>query len=310
MDHIRQFREMSIRRLIAMAFMAIAVVMAVLFGGAAFLFSADMASGGIGVEMVTLGRTLVASIIAVAVFWFLADRLLVARLHDHRSLPARPEFYDFQDLNQPMHWDEMGGKSLIDLSYVVFDTETTGLSPSTGDEIISIAAVRIENGKVDETGAYSRLVNPGCTIPPLSIQFHGITDDMVKGEAPIGEVLPSFREYVGDAVLVAHNAAFDMKFLKLKEVETGIAFPNLVLDTLLISVFLDHESHNHTLDGIAQQMGITIEGRHTALGDAVATAHVFRKMINRLEARGITSLRRVVEASSKIEHVRKMQERF
>ena len=83
-----------------------------------------------------------------------------------------------------------------------------------------------------------------------------------------------------------------------------------MLDTLLISVFLDHESHNHTLDGIAQQMGITIEGRHTALGDAVATAKVFVKMLTRMEGRGITSLRRVVEASSKIEHVRKMQERF
>ena len=294
---------MSVRRIFALAFGVSVLVAGVLVAAAIWGVS-------LGGPLIALWEALALAGLAAGLFWFLADRLLVARLADRRSLPARPEFYDFQDLNQPMHWDEMEGRALKDLSYVVFDTETTGLYPSKGDEIISIAAVRVRDGEVDEADIYSRLVNPGCVIPKESIKYHGITDDMVAEEDAIAAVLPSFRDYVGDAILVAHNAAFDMKFLKLKEEATGVAFPNLVLDTLLISVFLDHESHNHTLDGIAQQMGITIEGRHTALGDAVATAKVFVKMLGRMEGRGITSLRRVVEASSKIEHVRKMQERF
>lgn len=310
MDRIRKFREMSIRRIVALTFVGAIISMSFLFSITAWLFTSGGTNGGSVVPVALVWGCLGVSVSIALSLWLLADRLLLARRHDHRSLPARPEFYDFQDINQPMHWQEIEGKNLKELSYVVFDTETTGLHPSKGDEIISIAAVRVENGKVDEASAYSRLVNPGGPIAPGSIQFHGITDDMVKDEDRIVDVLPSFRDYVGDAILVAHNAAFDMKFLQLKEHETGIAFTNLVLDTLLISVFLDHESHNHTLDGIAQQMGITIEGRHTALGDSVATAKVFCKMMNRLESRGITSLRRVVDASSKIEHVRKMQERF
>ncbi|MDH5187439.1 MAG: exonuclease domain-containing protein [Rhodospirillaceae bacterium] len=302
MDHIAHFKEMSVRTIVSMAFMAILSVF--ILGMGIVLFFSLYAS--VYVIWALSAVVLVCGVIV----WLWTDRMLAARLHDHRSLPARPEFYDFQDLNQPMHWDEMGGKELKELTYVVFDTETTGLSPSTGDEIISIGAVRISNGEIDEAGAFYRLVNPGMAIPKQSIQYHGITDDMVAKEDHIESVLPSFKEYVGDAILVAHNAAFDMKFLKLKEEKTGIIFPNLVLDTLLISVFLDHESHNHSLDGIAKQMGITIEGRHTALGDAVATAKLLNKMIFRLEARGITSLRRVVEASAKIEHVRKLKEKF
>ena len=309
MDHIPSFREMSIRSIVSLAFFAAGLAL-VLFTASLWFFSHDMTGGELGIGIGLVWTATGASLVSGAILWLMADRLLLARMYDQRSLPARPEFYDFQDLNQPMHWEEIDGKQLKDLNYVVFDTETTGLRPSDGDEIISIAAVRVSNGVIDEADAYTRLVNPGMEIPKESMKYHGITDEMVQDEDLIADVLPSFKEFVGDAILVAHNAAFDMKFLKLKEDETGVAFPNLVLDTLLLSVFLDHESHNHSLDGIAQQMGITIEGRHTALGDAVATAKVFNKMIARLEARAITSLRRVVEASAKIEHVRKLKEKF
>lgn len=310
MDRLRQFKEMSTRRIVALAFAGAVLWTAFLFGLAAWLSPLQLAAGGRGVPVGLIWAALAMAVFAAAILWLMADRLLLARQHDHRSLPARPEFYDFHDLNQPMHWDEIDGKSLGELRYVVFDTETTGLRPSRGDEIISIAAVRVEDGDIDEAGAYSRLVNPGRPIPPASIKFHGITADMVRGEDGIAAVLPSFRDFVGDAILVAHNAAFDMKFLQLKQEATGIVFSNLVLDTLLLSVFLEHESQNHSLDAIAERMGVTVEGRHTALGDSLATARVFGKMLNRLEARGITSLRQVVEASSKIEHVRKLQERF
>ncbi len=101
------------------------------------------------------------------------------------------------------------------------------LEPANG------ADLRIVDGEIRRDGAFTRLVNPGRPIPKQSIRFHGITDEMVRGEAPAAEVLPAFHDFIEDAVLVAHNAAFDMKFLKLKESACGRRFDNLVLDTLL-----------------------------------------------------------------------------
>lgn len=310
MDHIQRFREMSLRQIAALACLGTVVILVIPFGLAIWLFAGELVDGRTGLPLGVAGTAGAIAVGGTGLIWWWADRLFVARLFDHRSLPARPEFFDFQDLNQPMHWAEMDGKALKDLRYVVFDCETTGLAPSKGDEIISIAAVRVENGVVDGTDAFSRLVNPGMPIPKESIKFHGITDDVVADEPAIDAVLPEFKDYVGDAILVAHNAAFDMKFLQLKEEQTGVSFPNIVVDTMLLSVFLEHESENHSLDGITKRMGITIEGRHTALGDSLATAQVLLRMLNRLETRGVTTLRQVIEATAKIEHVRKLRERF
>ncbi|MEK9724076.1 MAG: exonuclease domain-containing protein [Rhodospirillaceae bacterium] len=297
MDHISGIRTMSVRRLVRWAFvLTLAVSLGILFAAGWWLDSRGALDFPTAAALVGL-----VTIVVAAVVWFNLDRLLKAHEWDHRSLPARPEFYDFDDLNQPMHAAEMGGKRLRELTFVVFDTETTGLRPSRGDEIISIAGVKVRDGVMD---------NPGGPIPKDSIQYHGITDDMVADEPGLGAVLPAFKAWVGESILVAHNAAFDMKFLRLKEDSLGIRFDNLVLDTLLLSVFLEHESQNHSLDAIAERMGINIDGRHTALGDSFATAEVLIRMFDMLEARGITTLRQAVDASSKIEHVRKLQEQF
>ena len=101
-----------------------------------------------------------------------------------------------------------------------------------------------------------------------------------------------------------------MKFLSLKEVATGICIDNLVLDTLFLSLFLEHGSQNHSFDAIAERLGIDIEGRHTALGDAIATARVFLRMVEMLEARGVTTLRQGIESARHLEHVRRMAEQF
>jgi DNA polymerase-3 subunit epsilon len=137
-----------------------------------------------------------------------------------------------------MHQDELGGKKLRELTFVMFDTETTGLKPFARNEIIFLAKTKVVDGEVREGDVFTAMVNPGCSIPKASIRLHVITDNIVADESDIRTVIWVFHEWVGDAVLVAHNAAFDMKFLKLKEQATGVVWDNIVLDTLLLSVFL------------------------------------------------------------------------
>ena len=307
---MRFLNEMSVRRAAALLWAGAGIAAILVVGLAALVWPEPLADGGTGVPVDILWIALAALATALTGLWFAGDRFILARRHDRRNLPARPEFHGGRSLERPSHADELDGRTLAELRYVVFDTETTGLRPSDGDEIISIAAVRCCRGEIDETGAFSRLVNPGRPIPRASIRFHGITDETVAGEPPIGDVLPAFRTYVGDAVLVAHNADFDMTFLRLKEAETGIEFANAVLDTLLISVFLDPVSQNHSLDAIAERLGVAVEGRHTAIGDSIVTARVFGKLLPRLEARGIVTLGQALDASARVRRQRGIDHKY
>jgi len=220
------------------------------------------------------------------------------------SLENRPEFYDFDLFNQPGQIPDLDNLRLTQLRYTVFDTETTGLNPSGGDEIISVGALRIINNRLLYEEYFDQLVNPQRPLPHESIRFHGIQPEMLEGQPTIEKVLPQFQRFAEGTVLVAHNAAFDMRMLQIKEASTGIRFINPVLDTLLLSA-VAHPSHtDHNIENIAQRLGIRVVGRHTALGDAIATAEIFIKLIPLLKQKGIRTLKEARLASQKSYYAR------
>ena len=217
---------------------------------------------------------------------------------EERHVTGRPEYYDF-DLFKFEDKSIDLDRKLSDLTYTVFDTETTGLEPSNGDEIIQVGAARIVNGRLLRQETFDQLVDPEIPLKPEGIPIHGITEDMVRGQPNIDLVLPAFHEFCEDTVLIAHNAAFDMRFLQLKEERTGIRFTQPVLDTLLLSAVVHPNQESHKLDVILERLGITIGTRHNALEDALATGEVFLKLVKLLEDQGIVTVRQALEASEK-----------
>lgn len=210
---------------------------------------------------------------------------------------SRPVFYDFDLFAHRDTGQALEDRPLASLSFTIFDTETTGLDPSGGDEILQIGAVRMVNGKLLRGERFDQLVDPRRSIPPASIPIHGITPERVRGQPTIEQVLPAFHRYAHDTVLVAHNAAFDMRFLQLKESSTGLRFDQPVLDTLLLSAVLHPQQESHRLEAIAERLGVRVVGRHTALGDAQVTAEVFQKLVPLLADRGIHTLGQALAAS-------------
>jgi DNA polymerase-3 subunit epsilon len=217
---------------------------------------------------------------------------------------SRPEYYDFDLFHQPGQNPELDNRSLANLSFTVFDTETTGLSPSEGDEIVSLGAVRIVNSRLLEHEVFEQLIDPGRPMSGKAAEITGIDDAMLAGQPAIDRVLPAFHQFAEDTVLVAHNAAFDMRFLQLKEAATGIRFTQPVLDTLLLSVLIHPSLEGHGLEAIAERLGVNVIGRHTALGDAIVTGQVFLRLVPLLAERGIRTLKEAREASQSTYYAR------
>ncbi len=234
-------------------------------------------------------------------------RLLLPRAtpeQDASSLAARnesadrPEYYDFDLFDRPMGQVDLD-QPLSELVYTVFDTETTGLEPANGDEIIQIGALRIVNGRLLHQEHFDQLVDPRCHLKAASIAIHGITDSMLLGQPTIDLVLPAFHDFCADTVLVGHNVAFDMRFLELKEAALGVRFDQPVLDTLLLSAVAHPNQQSHSLEAIMQRLGIQMEQRHNALADATATAQVFMRLLPALAEQGVVTLRQALAASQK-----------
>ncbi|MFV0333103.1 MAG: exonuclease domain-containing protein [Tropicimonas sp.] len=209
----------------------------------------------------------------------------------------RSAVYDF-DLMDRMPGGRLAETPLRDLTCVVFDTETTGLLPSSGDEIVQIAALRLRGGRRIPGEAFETLVNPGRPIPAAATEVHHITGAMVADAPAIAEAGRRFHAFAQGAVLVAHNAPFDLEFLRRHEAEIGARFDHPVLDTVLLSAVIFGESETHTLDALTERLGIVIppEARHTAMGDAIATAAALERMIPMLEGRGLRSFGEVIAA--------------
>jgi DNA polymerase-3 subunit epsilon len=210
----------------------------------------------------------------------------------------RPLVYDFDLLDQRRGAAEMDilDRPLRSLCFSVFDTETTGLLPHK-DDVVQLGAVRVLNGRIIDGEQINQLVDPGRPIPPASTKVHKVTDAMVRGQPDIRAVSKRFHDFSRDAVIVAHNAPFDMAFLHRQAKATGVTWDHPILDTVLLSAVLFGASERHTLDALCERLNVTIPValRHTALGDARATAEVLVKMLPMLEARGLTTFGQVIE---------------
>ena len=175
----------------------------------------------------------------------------------------------------------------LDSEYVVFDIETTGFS-AEADKIIEIGAVKIAKGEIVDK--YSTFINPQVPIPFRIEQLTGINDNMVLDQRTIEEIMPEFLEFVGDAVLVAHNAEFDTSFIKNKAGKLGRSVTNTIVDTVSLSRTLLPNLNKYTLDTVAKALSVPLESHHRAVDDAGCTAGIFKKLLQMLKDRDIEKL--------------------
>ncbi len=182
-------------------------------------------------------------------------------------------------------------QDLLNASYVVFDTETTGLHPYMCDEIMAIGAVTIEHAIISNNDHFYNLVNPRRPIPPVARRITGLDDNMVKNKPQIIPVLLDFLKYCGPRICIAHNAPFDLAFINIKISEaTGRRFINPVIDTVLLTSALYYSIGDYSLENLSTVFKLDLSGRHNALGDARIAAELYLKLLPELDNRGITNL--------------------
>ena len=211
------------------------------------------------------------------------------------------EGYLVDDLN-PLVSDEKG--QLLADEIVVFDIETTGFSP-VNDRIIEIGAVKVKDGAV--TDRFSAFVNPEKPVPFRIVQLTGIDDNMVKDAPTIEEVLPEFLDFCGESMLAAHNAGFDMSFIKENARRQGLTKEFTYLDTMGMARLLLPNQAKHTLDAVAKTLNILLENHRRAVDDAECTAQMYMAFCRMLSERGILSLAELTEAGrSNPEIIKKM----
>ena len=183
----------------------------------------------------------------------------------------------------------------FDDEMVVFDIETTGLSNRTC-RIIEIGAVRIKGGEIIDS--MDIFVDPECPIPPEITALTSITDDMVKGAPREEEAVRAFLDFAGDRMLIAHNAGFDIGFIRVAAERHQLPFNNTYLDTVGLSKYVNPELKKHKLDVIAEAYGLADFHHHRASDDATVLARIFFVMLDRLRSEGIRDFVRMQDAMS------------
>ena len=178
----------------------------------------------------------------------------------------------------------------LDTEFVIYDVETTGLVATT-ERITEIGGVKIKNGEVVDR--FSEFINPGKPIPPKIVELTGITDKMVADKEYEDTIIPKFIEFIGDSVLVAHNAKFDMGFIYSACERLNIEINNCYLDTLEMARSIYPNLHNHKLDTIAKETGVSLTGHHRAVNDAEALFGIFLVLLEKVREKGITSLKEI-----------------
>lgn len=200
---------------------------------------------------------------------------------------------------------EVDDEDLSSITFVVLDLETSGASPQTGSAITEIGAVKVCGGQV--LGTFKTFVNPGTTLPPFITELTGITDEMLRDAPTIESVLPLLLEFLGSeksTVFVAHNAPFDLSFLKASAALHGYIWPNFrVIDTVKAARFVltKDDVANYQLGTLAAYFRTEIAPNHRALDDALATVDVLHGIIERMGTFGITTINQLINARAKKE---------
>jgi len=181
---------------------------------------------------------------------------------------------------------------LTEETYVVFDLETTGLYPNSGDSIIEIGAVKIKNGEIIDR--YDELINPGKILSDEIIKITGINNEMLKDKINEETGVKSFMNWVGDLPMVAHNAKFDISFLDMAYSKYNLGnLSNIVIDTLGLSRYLESSERYHNLATLVKRYNIPWDEdkHHRADYDSEGTALIFYKMLNKLEINNFNTLK-------------------
>jgi DNA polymerase-3 subunit epsilon/CBS domain-containing protein len=198
---------------------------------------------------------------------------------------------------------------LIALDAVVLDTEATGLDPASA-RIVEIGAVRIVRGRVVPEDGFHCLVRPDTRIPPAATAIHGIDDARVADASPFAEVWPKLSEYIGGAIVIGHTFGFDLALFKRECERSKIQFVQpRTLDTRLLAQVAEPNLAGYTIEAVTTWLGIGLEGRHSALGDAITTARIFTALVPKLRAVGIRTLAEATRACSTLTSVLDEQHR-
>lgn len=185
---------------------------------------------------------------------------------------------------------------LISLDAIVLDTETTGLDPRKS-RVIEAAALRIAGGQIETKGAFQSYVNPREVIPAFSTAVHGIDNEKVADAPIFGSMWPKLSGYIGDAVVVGHSLGFDLAILQQECRRAGIVWQvPRSLDTEHLVQLIDPRRGGNSLEELAAWLGVTVEKRHSALGDVITTAHVFQAMLPKLRDNGIRTFAEAAQA--------------